>query len=1162
MSGPSASEPHSSFPKPARTDVQGARDRDEPLGLLDRVWRWYFYSFLNHFLVYVPLPLTILLCVAMLADKFGESYGVDKLVWHDDGAKQFFVGTSLVLLCAQVFYVGYLFWLRDQREGYVIAEFPEVSYGEYSWRTLGCFLATGLLGLLVAVLMEEAIAHVRKTSEETVFLQELEAANFTYRVPWFPLLGALGCGFGFWLLCEKRHLGKWLQKRLSDKALPAAWAASALGFLVVSAGFLVGTVLILLRSERGDEYPPRFWCLILGAFAGGLLVWLLTYVNNRIALGQETTARLLLGKDWLDNLMRKPEQPWEKRRQSSPWVVAPFVWSAWILLLWTTWPHTPQQPWLGFFLVMTGLLLTVCALIWPNKPIFGLCLMANIMATVSVLTWFPSNYKISEWHLLLLYPLSPVALVLTVVLLICYAPRAAAAFFRGVGQGRKSGPETGSAEDLGRRRAGWAVLGGWIFFVALSSSPLGSSVSTVCALLFVLVGLYGFVGYVLRRALAPLVAALAILAVLSGVNRYKFRFPGPLDRYEAGTAGIVDVQKGPLRLHDLLRQDKEHIDAERPSISLYIRARTNQEEKMAYVDAQRGAIAEAEGQEQIDHENIRRLKEELKRSEVEEETARRYARSLQPEAEKAFRRLMERDRVLEAPYPGSIAQLLSGEDVDKDLLFIERIGWQKFGALGGGPVTAEGSKKPLLLVAVSGGALRSAVWSLLILHQLERAFIKKQLDFPAHVRLITGASGGMLGASYYVAKLEHPRDRGKIRPREDELRDQVRLLRQDSIDPLMRQFVFGDVPNFFSPWPAKHDRGKTLEDAWRVNLDGALDVTFSELRRREKEGWCPSLVLTPMMIEDGRRLVISNLSVFSAISNDGRIIGLKSPQTDLTNALIARGVLRDAAEALVKSCAPDWNRIAQQIQVFDYQEKKGDKGLSGASLANAIRQNSPPPDGVPLTPYRPYDLDGNYSIEAFELFRLFPEAKQGLQLGTAVRMSASFPFFSPVVSLPTWPRRRVVDAGYYDNYGVSLSASWLFSGRNRDWLEDNATKLCIIQIRDGVSDVYRRLEKVKPDVSTEMSRGLEELFSPLEGLDNARVSSSSFRNDGQLELLSQFMEERHPFLVVNFEYAGRAAMNWRLSEREFEDLRKRAEGPEIQSQIDALLNYLYPVDSE
>jgi hypothetical protein len=201
----------------------------------------------------------------------------------------------------------------------------------------------------------------------------------------------------------------------------------------------------------------------------------------------------------------------------------------------------------------------------------------------------------------------------------------------------------------------------------------------------------------------------------------------------------------------------------------------------------------------------------------------------------------------------------------------------------------------------------------------------------------------------------------------------------------------------------------------------------------------------------------------------------------------------------------------------------------------------------PSDPYTPEC----HSREALELFRLFPEARKQLRLSTAVRMSASFPFFSPAVSLPTVPRRRLVDAGYYDNYGVSLASSWLMSRSNRQWFLDKFSKILLIQIRDGVDEPQRRLDVISPDPSNGPSRAGEEFTSPIEGLYNARVGSTSFRNDGQLELLTQMWAEitgwstaqaasdtarlpmhRQAFQVVNFEFPNRVALSWYLSDSE------------------------------
>ena len=88
---------------------------------------------------------------------------------------------------------------------------------------------------------------------------------------------------------------------------------------------------------------------------------------------------------------------------------------------------------------------------------------------------------------------------------------------------------------------------------------------------------------------------------------------------------------------------------------------------------------------------------------------------------------------------------------------------------------------------------------------------------------------------------------------------------------------------------------------------------------------------------------------------------------------------------------------------------------------------------------------GSISRSAVEFFRIFPEARPTFSLQTAVRMSATFPFASPAVSLPTDPPRRVVDAGYYDNYGVDLATSWIYV--NQDWIRKNTSGVALIQIR-------------------------------------------------------------------------------------------------------------------
>jgi predicted acylesterase/phospholipase RssA len=471
------------------------------------------------------------------------------------------------------------------------------------------------------------------------------------------------------------------------------------------------------------------------------------------------------------------------------------------------------------------------------------------------------------------------------------------------------------------------------------------------------------------------------------------------------------------------------------------------------------------------------------------------------EADRLWDKLEDENRVL----PGK--DLRPGALVSRPgkLLALSDVPFTAVSAKLGGPA---GGKKPMVVVVASGGGIRAAAWTFLVLTELEARFAEEGIPFPYHVRLVCGASGGMFGASYYTTSLRGPAEMSWGDDRRQEMAHRLNKLTQDWLTPISESLVTNDVPGFFSPFPCPTDRGMALERAWSKGLDGELDVTFEQLAERERAGWCPSIAFSPMMIEDGRRLLISNLDLRYPASNDGHLL--------------------------------------------EYD---------------------------PDLPKNLADLNRNYSHDGLELFRMFPASRGRFALSTAIRMSASFPFLSPAVSLPTKPRRRVVDAGYFDNYGVSLAAAVLFSKKNTDWVRENVSKVVVLQIRDGQSDDERQL-RVIPDakrakgVGSLLSRSLEEITSPLEGLSNARVGTCSFRNDGLLELLSVYFEQirNEPasgdlpqanrfFTVVNFEFPGHVALSWHMSKGEQEQIRRTFEDKnddrcaELDSKIAALLEW-------
>lgn len=145
---------------------------------------------------------------------------------------------------------------------------------------------------------------------------------------------------------------------------------------------------------------------------------------------------------------------------------------------------------------------------------------------------------------------------------------------------------------------------------------------------------------------------------------------------------------------------------------------------------------------------------------------------------------------------------------------------------------------------------------------------------------------------------------------------------------------------------------------------------------------------------------------------------------------------------------------------------------------------------------------------------------------------------SGAVLLPTEPRRHVVDAGYYDNYGLELACNWLreLLERRQDVLQKHISGILLVQIRDNVSELSvnpesdARRESLREPSSTggsRLLRALEGLSSPPAGLLAARESVMLFRNDSLLESLSHLYSSAfgEDFLTTTvFEFGGEASL--------------------------------------
>jgi hypothetical protein len=362
----------------------------------------------------------------------------------------------------------------------------------------------------------------------------------------------------------------------------------------------------------------------------------------------------------------------------------------------------------------------------------------------------------------------------------------------------------------------------------------------------------------------------------------------------------------------------------------------------------------------------------------------------------------------------------------------------------------KGTRRKLVIVSVSGGAYRAGFWTAKVLDRIvhESGRNAQLAELPRSIRLLTGASGGMV-ASAYLAALAPPAD--EEAPRwpsiEGALLGDIHANRgrdgggkfgtyfpieRDGLSPVAQQLVQRDIVRYmFAPllswnplgdWDRWSDRGAVLEEQWR-----SLRKTFADLARGERDGSRPSIILSPMMVESGQPLLISNLDLHQLVAEN----------------------------------------------------------------------------------------------HAIEFFSLFPDARASFRLQTAVRMNASFPYVSPAVALPTVPPRRVVDAGYYDNYGVSVAASYLALPNVRKWISENVDRVIVIQVRAYASKKADEVASPKG-----VGAAAEFLTSPPSALFAARDSSMVFRNAEQLSAVgSLYPRDSHQRELVQtcvFENAAEA----------------------------------------
>lgn len=375
--------------------------------------------------------------------------------------------------------------------------------------------------------------------------------------------------------------------------------------------------------------------------------------------------------------------------------------------------------------------------------------------------------------------------------------------------------------------------------------------------------------------------------------------------------------------------------------------------------------------------------------------------------------------------------------------------------------SSELHRKPkLVFINTSGGGLRSAFWTFYSL-QYADSLLKGQLL--KHAFLITGSSGGMVGAAYMremYMRCMLKKDKGYYGEK------LLKNVSKDILNPISFSIAANDLFFRFQHFNVGNhryvkDRGYAFETKLNENTCGVFKgKIMRDYAMVEREAFVPMMIFSPAVVNDGRKVLISS-----------------QPISYLTQ-----------------------NCIGKNVNIH------------------------------PL-------------VENIEFSRFF--AKQGadsLLFTSALRMSATFPYVSPVVSLPSYPIIDVMDAGMRDNYGLEITLNFIY--QFQQWIETNTSGVVIIQIRGNGHKEFPVDENEIPSMFGSLTRPINMLYGNMFNIQdfsqNQLVQYASAWFKGKIDFVDFQLQNKVPDNI---------SLSWHLTEKEKKRIRESIKLPENQEAI-------------
>jgi hypothetical protein len=172
----------------------------------------------------------------------------------------------------------------------------------------------------------------------------------------------------------------------------------------------------------------------------------------------------------------------------------------------------------------------------------------------------------------------------------------------------------------------------------------------------------------------------------------------------------------------------------------------------------------------------------------------------------------------------------------------------------------EGKKPKMVFLCVSGGGKRAALWALTAL-QTADSLTGGQLT--KHSILITGASGGLIGASFFRELKLREHMGFDIKPHSNAHRVAIST---DNLNPMIFSLLANDLFVGFTKFEYAgnlylKDRGYTFEEQLNQITENLMDKPIVAYDSVELNAIVPMMIFTPTIVNDGRKLYIASRPV-------------------------------------------------------------------------------------------------------------------------------------------------------------------------------------------------------------------------------------------------------------------------------------------------------------